>query len=165
MPLDEATLEALKKESPDPNRVINLGRTISGAIFEGSDRQPHLFPIGERADKILDAFDDRQITTQDALGELEKLLADLLEARRQQNESGLDRNAFAIFWLLRQESVSDARPLAIEIDRLFGKFPNYDANVQERRSLKAKVYKLLLPAVGKERMVPLSDRIISLGRK
>ncbi len=165
VPLDEATLEALKKESPDPNRVINLGRTISGAIFEGSDRQPHLFPIGERADKILDAFEDRQITTQDALGELEKLLADLLEARRQQNESGLDRNAFAIFWLLRQEGASEARPLAIEIDRLFGQFPNYDANVQERRSLKAKVYKLLLPGVGKERMVPLAERIISLGRK
>jgi len=165
VPLDEATLEALKKESPDPNRVINLGRTISGAIFEGNDLQPHLFPIGERADKILDAFDDRQITTQDALGELEKLLADLLEARRQQNESGLDRNAFAIFWLLRQEGASEARPLAIEIDRLFGQFPNYDANVQERRSLKTKVYKLLLPAVGKERMVPLVERIISLGRK
>ncbi len=90
---------------------------------------------------------------------------DVLEARRQQNESGLDRNAFAIFWLLRQEGASEARPLAIEIDRLFGQFPNFDANVQERRSLKAKVYKLLLPAVGKERMVPLVERIISLGRK
>jgi type I restriction enzyme R subunit len=163
--LDEATLEALKREPPDPNRVINLGRAISCGIFEGDDRQAHLFPIGERAEKVLDAFEDRQITTQDALGELEKLLADLLEARRQQNESGLARNAFAIFWILKQEGVREARSLAVEIDGLFGQFPNYDANVQERRALKAKLYKVLLPVLAKDRMVPLADRIITLGRK
>lgn len=165
VPLDEATLEALKKEPPDPSRVINLGRAISCGVFEGPDLQAHLFPIGERAEKILDAYEDRQMTTQDALGELEKLLAELLEARRQQKESGLNRNAFAVFWLLKQAGVNEARSLAVEIDQVFGQFPNYDANTEERRSLKAKVYKLLLPAVAKETMVALADRIISLGRK
>jgi type I restriction enzyme R subunit len=165
VPLDEATLEALKTEPPDPNRVINLGRAISCGIFEAEDRQAHLFPIGERADKILDAFEDRQITTQDALGELKKLLAELLEAQRQQSESGLDRNAFAIFWLLKQESVEQARQLAVEIDGLFGQFPNYNANVQERRALKAKLYKALLPVMDKDRIVAMADRILSLGRK
>jgi type I restriction enzyme, R subunit len=165
VPLDEATLEALKKEPPDPNRVINLGRAISNGVFEAPDPQPHLFPIGERAEKILDAFEDRQVTTQDALAELEKLLAGLLEARRQQSESGLDRNAFAVFWMLKQEGVADPRTLAIEIDRLFGQFANYRENIEERRALKARLYKVLLPALDKERMVKLADRILSLGRK
>jgi type I restriction enzyme R subunit len=165
VPLDEETLEALRKDPPDPNRVINLGRSISCGIFEGEDQQAHLFPIGERAEKVLDAFEDRQITTQDALGELEKLLAELVGARRQQKESGLDRRAFAIFWILRGEDLAEARRLAIELDGLFGQFPNHDANVQERRALKAKIYKVLLPALGKDRMVTLADRIITLGRK
>ncbi len=165
VPLDEATLEALKKDPPDPNRVINLGRAIATGVFEDDEQQIHLFPIGERAEKILDAFEDRQMTTQDALGELEKLLTELLEARRQQKESGLDRNAFAIFWMLRQEGVANARKLAIELDHLFGQFPDYDANVQERRALKAKIYKILLPAAGKDRMVSLAERIVTLGRK
>ncbi len=163
--LDEATLEALRKEKPDPNRVINLGRTIAATVLEGPDTQAFLFPIGERAEAVLEAFEDRQLTTQDALGELAKLLAEFLEARRQQNESGLGRNAFAIFWLLQQEEVTEAKALAVEIDSLFTQFPNYDANVQERRSLKAKIYKILLPAVGKDRMVPIAERIIGLGRK
>ena len=77
----------------------------------------------------------------------------------------MDRNAFAVFWLLKQEGVAEARALAIEIDRLFGQFPNYAANIQERRALKAKLYKVLLPAMDKDRMVPLADRLLTLGRK
>ena len=165
VPLDEATLEALRKEPPDPNRVINLGRAISSGVFEGDDRQAHLFPIGERAEKILDAFEDRQVTTQDALSDLEKLLAELIDARRQQSESGLDPTAFAIFWLLKQEGVAEARSLAGEINGLFGQFPNYDANVKERRALKAKLYKVLLPVLAKDRRVPLAERLLTLGRK
>ena len=163
VPLDEETLEALRKEPPDPNRVINLGRSIACGIFEVEDPQAHLFPIGDRAEKILDAFEDRQITTQDAIGDLEKLLAELLEARRQLKESGLERRAFAVFWILQQEGVGEARRLAIELDKLFEQFPNHEANVQEKRALKAKIYKFLLPAVGKDRMVALADRIVSVG--
>ncbi len=35
--LDEATLEALRKDPPDPGRIINLGRAISTDVFDGDD--------------------------------------------------------------------------------------------------------------------------------
>jgi type I restriction enzyme R subunit len=162
--LDEQMLEALKKEDADPGRVINLGRAIETSVFEGKEPQLHLFPIGERAEAVLDAFEDRQITTRQALDELTKLLAEYLEAKRQERESGLDPHAFAIFWLFRQAGAPEPQKLAETIDALFADFPNYDQNVQERRALKARLYKVLLPAVGKGKMVSLAERIIGLGR-
>jgi type I restriction enzyme, R subunit len=162
--LDERMLEALKKEDADPGRVINLGRAIETTVFEGKEPQLHLFPIGERAEAVLDAFDDRQITTRQALDELTKLLAEYLEAKRQEKQSGLDPHAFAVFWLLRQSGVAEPQKLAERIESLFRDFPNFDQNVQERRGLKARIYKVLLPAVGKEKMVTLVERIIGLGR-
>lgn len=162
--LDEQMLEALKKEDADPGRLINLGRAIENAVFEGNEPQFHLFPIGERAEAVLDAFEDRQVTTRQALDELATLLEEYLEAKRQKEESGLDARAFTIFWLLRQTGADDPERLASTINALFADFPNYDQNVKERRALKARIYKVLLPAVRKERMVSLAERIIGLGR-
>lgn len=164
--IDERALAALKDdEPPSTAKVLNLGKSLLGAVTEEGEGQPYLLPIGERAEDILEAYDDRQVTTEAALRELQKLLAEFVEARREREISGFDINTFTIYWVLRQAGSPEAKSIAPKLDEAFRRFPNHVHNAEDRRRLKAELYKVLLPAVGKERMVGVADWLLGLPRK
>jgi type I restriction enzyme R subunit len=164
--IDQEALEALKKSDASPEvKVLNLGKSlVQGANDEG-DRQPYLLAMGDRAEAILEAYDDRQVGTQEALRQLEKLLVEFVKARDERDQLGFDSNTYTIFLILRQAEVTSPEALAPLIDAAFGRSPNYGQNAAERRRLKAELYKVLLPAVGKDRMVDLADQLLRLRRK
>jgi len=163
--IDENTLNALKaSESDEPPKVINLGKSLLGAISEEADQQPYLIPIGERTEAILDAFDDRQITTQSALEQLARLMEEYLQAKRERENTGFDINTFTLFCMLKQSGATDADQVAPRIETVFQKYPNYRDNVAQERQLKAEVYKLVMPAVGKDAMVSVVKRMMELQR-
>ena len=164
--IDEKALDALKKgEPPSSTKVLNLGKSLIQAVGDDADRQPYLVPIGERAEAILESYDDRQITTLVALRQLEKLLAEFVQSRKEQEQTGFDINTFTIYWVLKQADSPEADAIAPRLDEVFRRFPNYAHNVAERRQLKAELYKILLPAVGKDRMVGVADWLLGLQRK
>jgi type I restriction enzyme R subunit len=163
--IDENTVEALKTEkSGEPPKVINLGKSLLTAISEEAENQPYLIPIGERTEAILEGYDDRQITTQSALQQLAKLMEEYLQAKRERDGTGFDINTFTLFWVLKQSGAREADHVAPKVDAAFRKYPNYRDNVAEERQLKAEVYKLVLPAVGKEVMVAVVKRLLELQR-
>jgi len=164
--IDEKALEALKRgEPPSTSRVLNLGKSLLQAVEEEGGQQPYLLPIGDRTEAVLEAYDDRQINTQAALTELEKLLREFVEARRAREVSGFDVNTFTIFWVLKQAGSPEAGTIAPRLEEAFRRFPNQAHNPEERRRLKAELYKVLLPAVGKDRMVGIADWLLGLPRK
>ncbi|MBX9600044.1 MAG: type I restriction endonuclease subunit R [Bryobacteraceae bacterium] len=161
--IDENTLNALKTaDDGDPPKVINLGRSLMATVED--EQQPYLIPIGERTEAILEAYDDRQITTQSALEQLGKLMEEYLAARRERESSGFDINTFTIFWVLKQSGARDPNAVAPKIDAAIRNFPNFRDNVAEERQLKAELYKLVLPAVGKDSMVAVVKRMMELQR-
>jgi len=164
--IDKDALEALKKTDASPEvRVLNLGKSLLQAAIDEGDRQPYLLAMGDRAEAILEAYDDRQVGTQEALRQLEKLLVEFVRARDEREQLGFDSNTYAIFLILRQAEVPSPEGLAPLIDAAFRRAPNYGQNTAERRRLKADLYKVLLPAVGKDRMVDLADQLLRLRRK
>jgi type I restriction enzyme R subunit len=54
-------------------RILNVLKTIRTLVEEKGAQLPYLVPIGERAEAIAEAFEQRQNTTQEALQELYKL--------------------------------------------------------------------------------------------
>lgn len=163
--IDENTLNALKSsDSGEPPKVINLGRSLIGAISEEAEQQPYLIPISERTEAILEAYDDRQLSTQSALEQLARLMEEYLQAKREREKTGFDGNTFALFWLVKQAGADDPVGLAPKLEAAFRKYPNYRDNVDEERELKAELYKLVLPAVGKEAMVTVVKRMLELPR-
>ncbi len=62
-------------------------------------------------------------------------------------------------------NVAKANELAPSLEQTFQKYANYKDNPAELRQLKAELYKVLLPTVGKDKMVDLADRILRLQRK
>lgn len=150
--INEGTLEAIKEESGlDSAKVVNLSRSISAAVKEQEDRQPHLIPIGERAAHILELFEDRQIDTIQALRELEKAVEEYNTARREMAERGFDIETFSVYWVLRRSGFDEqvAVSVAPPIQDTFSYFPNFGQNAEERRELTADLYKLLVPHLKK----------------
>jgi type I restriction enzyme R subunit len=163
--IDEHALDALQRKGGSANgKILNLGKSLIQAAQAAADQQPYLLPIGERAEAILDSYDDRQIGTQAALKALENLLAEYVEAKKAQGQAGFDLNTFTLFWVLKQAGAPEPDRLAPGLDQAFQRFPNHAHNAKELRDLKAEIYRILLPTVGKEHMVELSDRLLRLKR-
>lgn len=162
--IDEKALEALKRPDPSPAKVINLSRSLIQAIAAGGDEEPFLVPIGDRVEALLERYEDRQLSTEDAIHELEKLTSEFIQARKERRQAGLDTNTFSIYWLLRQARVEKPEALAPALDGAIRKFPQHAHQPGQLRQLKAELYRVLLPAVGKERMVEVAEQILRLRR-
>jgi type I restriction enzyme, R subunit len=163
--IDENTLNALKiSDGGEPPKVINLGKSLMTTISEEAEQQPFLIPISERTEAILEAYDDRQITTQSALEQLARLMEEYLQAKHEREKTGFDINTFTLFWVLKQSGAREADQVAPKVDTAFRKHPNYRHNVAEERQLKAEIYKLVLPVIGKDAMVPVVRRMLELQR-
>jgi type I restriction enzyme R subunit len=165
--LDEETLSAIRKDDQSSTgKVINLGKGIIGAVDEESAAQPFLIPIAERAQQVLDFFDDRQLTTASALAELQKLLQEYLDAKKERSQLDLDEESFGIYQIVKRAGVPADQALVLSgaVRNVFTKYPNFRDNVNERRGLKAELYKHLLPSVGKKQMVEVGETLIRTAR-
>lgn len=160
---DAAALQMLKdKKGSDNGKVINLIKSLTKSATDRGEKEPYLISIAERADSVMTALEDRQVSTADALARIEILMQEKLEAEKARRESGLDPDTFEIFWFLQQQEVKDALPIAKEINAVYSRFPNSASNADEQRQLKAEIYKSLLRVVSGKRMVDLAEEILRL---
>ncbi|MDI3538253.1 MAG: type restriction enzyme subunit [Bacillota bacterium] len=164
--LDAATLVKIAQENrPDTVKVFNLLKAIRTLVAEEGLRSPYLIPIGERAEQIARAFEERQITTKEALQQLRFLVQEKQEAEKARQESDLSPEGFAVFWLLKREGVAKAETAARQVANAFGQFPYWERSSEQERGLRIALFKALLEAEV-ERVAEFADRIMKmLGRR
>jgi type I restriction enzyme, R subunit len=159
---DAKTLDSLRKNTrTDNGKIMNLLRDLRTRTQTEAVANPALKGLFERAQNVTALFQDRQLSTIQVLEEIAKLQADQVKAEEQRKKLGLDAPTFGVYWLLEQATVAGARELALEINAVFVRFPNYGRSADELRQLKAEIYKALLKEVSGKRMVELGDRIIA----
>ena len=162
---DEAALKALKDENGSDNgKIINLVKSLGKTANDRGEKEPYLISIAERAESVLTALEDRQVSTTEALARIEALMKERLDAEKARKESGLDPDTFEIFWFLQQEKLPDAIMLAKEISAVYSRFPNFASNADEQRQLKAEIYKSLLRVVSGKRMVDIGEELLRIKR-
>lgn len=160
---DEATLKALKEQKgSDSGKVINLVKSLAKTASDRGTKEPYLISIAERAESVMNALEDRQVSTTEAMAKIEALMKEKLEAEKARKESGLDPDTFEIFWFLQQEKLPEALMLAKEISAVYSRFPNFATNADEQRQLKAEIYKSLLRVVSGKRMVDIGEELLRL---
>ena len=160
---DERALAALKQgKGSDHSKIMNLVRALREAAAREGEQQPYLVEIGERAEAVLQALEDRKLSTRDALARLEELMRERLAAEAERGRLGFDARAYAVYLRLKNEELHAPQELTRKLTACVARFPNYGANPEERRQLKAELYKLLLIEVGRQRMVELAETILRL---
>ena len=121
---------------------------------------PYLFSIGERAEAIVEAFKQRQISTQEAL------IREINEAEREQAERGISGQPFAIMWLLKEQGISssDAEKMATEMAKAFKEYLHWQTSDKQNRQIHLKLYQLLDKTSAND-VPPVVEKIMSVIRR
>jgi type I restriction enzyme R subunit len=145
--LTESTLEGIL-EAPvaDTVKVVNLVKLLHDRVAEEKASKPFLISIGERAEQLAEAYRNRQISTEDALTEFEKLGREAQDAQEAQEQSGLPVDAFAICWYLQGRGLSEdiATAVASVAAAVFVECPQWRVRPDQDRTVRLKLTAALL---------------------
>lgn len=161
--IDSDTLRRLaREERPDAVKVFNLLKAIRQIVEQQASEQPYLISIGERAEAIIRAFEERQITTQKALRQLiEGPVTEMGQAEQVRKNSDLSPEAFAIYWLLEREGIRGAEDPARKIATLLDRYRHWRVSENHEREVRRRMYGILLEA-GLGTPSRLVDRVLRL---
>lgn len=171
MEVYEITPETLNKiaKSKQSNtvKIFNLVKSIEHKVQIHAVTAPYLFPIGELAEAIVEAFKQRQISTQEALKRLKELIRQINEAEKEQTERGITGEPFAIMWLLKQQGVSsdDAEKIAAEMATIFQKYPHWRSSEKQARPVRQKLYQLLEGKMSTKEIPQVAGKVMSVIRR
>jgi len=158
-------LAAIKKgDASDTIKVLNLRKILEEIVVKEGAAKPFLLSIGERAEALAQAYEDRRLATQQVLAEFEALAQEYVEADAKRKTMGVDENTFAIYHTLKTEFQEVHKEQAQTINAVFGNFPDYQWDEAQMRRLRTELYKVLYPLVGAERVIEAANKILRLQR-
>jgi hypothetical protein len=140
-----------------------LLRALRQTGAEDGKQEPYLLNIVTRAEEVIVAFEDRQRTTRDTLGEALKLVAELRNATQEREASVLSPEAFAVSWFLKQEGVPKADEVARQVAAALAECPHWQTSSHQEQELRKGLYKALL-AGGIPTATDYAERITAMLR-
>lgn len=163
--LDAETLSLLADEDqPDTVKVFNLLKAIEQLAGQEGIKEPYLLGIGDKAEQIAQAFEDRQKTTQETLEELRKLIQEILQARKERDDSELSAESFAVYWLLKKEGIEQADAVAKAAGDAFKQYPHWQTSSHQEQEVRKSFYKALINA-GVQGVVDVAQDILKMLRR
>jgi type I restriction enzyme R subunit len=163
--LDSQTLEQIAaSDKPATVKVFNLLKALHDIVERDSRQEPYLVSIGDKAEQIAQAFEERQQTTQKTLEELERLLAELRQAQQRRAETELTPEAFAVYWLLQRDGLPQAQDVAQAAATAVAENPHWQSSSHQEQTVRKSLYKALITA-GVEGVVELAQRLMKMLRR
>jgi len=142
--INEKTIEKIKATNKNDNtRIINLVKSIEQIAEKESD-DPFLIGLLERAEAVEEQYENRQISTQEALDEMRKIYEDDVKRKKEQAEKGFDGLTFFIYRTLIDKGLSNSEKATKQIKEEFVKNPNWKTSEKELRELRKGVYYAIL---------------------
>ncbi len=138
----------------DKVKVLNLRKILHKTVTEESRSKPFLISIGERAEALTEAYENRQKSTQEVLAAYEELVEECERASSEQARMNLDENAYAVYTVLKGFAEEITPEQTREVDSVFDQFPDYQWNEQQDRELRIKLYRTLRPILNQGVMAP-----------
>jgi len=158
--INEETIKTIQDSgASDIEKVFNLIKSIEKTIKDNLDKQPYLISIGEKAEDIAQRFHDRQLTTQEILKELEELINEVNEARKEQAEGNIPDEVFSVYWMFKKEGVAEPEENANEMKDVMLKYPYWKTSQTHERNVRQEVYKVLVKS-GIDNVTDIAKRIL-----
>ncbi|GBC92419.1 Type-1 restriction enzyme R protein [bacterium HR15] len=162
-----ALLALLHEQSSDTVKVFNLLKALYRLVEAKGNEQPHLIPIGERAEAIRLRFEEQQLSSEEALRELNELVRQLQEAEEERKQSQLSQEAFAIEWWLRihkQLPAENASAIANNLEPIFQQYPHWKTIARQESEMRKALYLALCKAAVGD-FVSLTNEILDWLRR
>ena len=163
--LNETTLQEMdQSDTSDTVKVINLRKALHQKVIDEGESNPYLISIGERAEAITEAYENRQMTTQEALAEFRRSAEEYARAAREQAQMDLDKNTYAVYTVLRNV-IDDVNPeQARAVDQVFAQFPDYRWDDHQQSQLRGTLYKTLELSVDIKTKIEITNKLLRLER-
>jgi type I restriction enzyme, R subunit len=163
--LGAAELAALKQgDTSDIAKVLNLRKLLTAAVQRDGAAKPFLTSIGERAEQLAQAYEDRQLTTQQVLLEFENLAQRYVESDKERQRLGVDENTFAIYTTVKLVASAVTTKEAATLNSVFDRYPDCQWDQQQKGQLRAELYKALRPVVGPAKLIEVANTLLRLQR-
>ena len=144
--------------------MLNLQKALRRKVVDESKSKPFLISIGDRAEAIAEAYENRQVVTQNTLAEFMRLAEECVLAAREQEQMDLDDNSFAVYTTLRN-TIGDVTPeQARAVNQVFEQFPDYRWDRNQERALRTRLYSTLGPTVDVKALVDITNELLKLER-
>ena len=163
--LNETTLKEIgQSDSSDTVKVINLRKALRQVVTVEGESRPFLIPIGERAEATAEAYENHQLSTQEALAEFMRSAEEYAHATRESQQLGMDENTFAVYTVLRN-AIEDVNPVqARAVDQVFAQFPDYQWDDRQQSDLRTTLYRTLEPSVDIKTKIEITNKLLTLKR-
>jgi type I restriction enzyme R subunit len=143
--IDERLLERIAAgDEPDTVKVFNYLKSIQEMVARKGVEAPYLVSIGERAEAVIRAYQERQATTQQALAQLEEIIREINAAETDRARMDLPGAAFAVYWTLHREGLPGAHAAARKMATVFAQHPHWQVSDKQGRAVRTELYKALL---------------------
>ncbi len=164
--INAETIELIKnRRGGEGTKVINLIKSIEKLAEEGSD-DPYLIAMAERAQAVQESFEDRQISTADALDNLLKEVEANEARKREQAEKGFDGLTYFVYRTLLDAEIENAEEVSRKIKEAFIEFPNWKKSENSLRELRKKVtFAVLANSDDLDQVTALVDQLFTLLEK
>ena len=163
--LDANTLREIKQSYvSDKVKVLNLRKILHKTVTEESRSKPFLISIGERAEALTEAYENRQLITQEALAEFEKLADEYTQASSERAQMDLDENTYAVYKVLEGYAETIRSEQARDLNRVFDQFSDYQWDIHQNSQLRRMFYLTLRPIVGAENLIEATNALLKLER-
>jgi type I restriction enzyme R subunit len=163
--INERTLEEIARtQQPNTVKVFNLLKSVQEEVMREAARAPYLMSIGERAENIAEQFRLRQVSTEQALKQLQDLVNEINAARREQAQRNISAESFTVYWLLSKigrATPEVAEKAAAEMKLVFAAYPHWRTSDSQARTVRTELYKALVNA-GIAEVSEMVERIMTI---
>jgi type I restriction enzyme R subunit len=114
-----------QNQTTETVKVLNLSKALFKDVEDKSRKSPFLISIGDRAEKIRQQFENRQIEATEALARLEEITKERIQAETERENLQIDENTYAIYTVIKQAIDNVQVKQAETINAIYNNFLDY----------------------------------------
>jgi len=142
--INEETLNRIEESNAsDTEKVFNLIKSIEKTVEQLGNTAPYLVSIAEKAELLAKLFEDRQLSTKETLEMLKKKIQEINAAQKEQAEKAMSTEIFSVYWMLKEQGISNAEELANGLQTVFATYPHWHKSERYEREIRNELYKAL----------------------
>ncbi|MEH2284568.1 MAG: hypothetical protein V7K90_25140 [Nostoc sp.] len=142
-----------------------MSKAISQDVLDGSARSPFLLNIGDRAEKVRQAFENRQIEAHQALVQLDQIVNERVEAESERQKLDVDENTFAIYTVIKHAIAHLNVEQAKTVNAVYANFSDYWWDARQEIDLRTELYATLYPLTNSvEQTIEVTNNLLKLER-
>ncbi len=149
------------EDESDIEKIYNLNKTIQFFALNLKNEMPFILSIGEKAQNIVDSYNQRQIGTNVAIKKLEKLHNDIKNIKKEPEELNMSNDIYTIYYVLNEFGVPDAENKAKKIENFFSTNPYWRDSKNNLMKFRQELYKIL-DQIELEKKTDIVNKIINL---